>query len=122
MTARTALPAILLALLLPFESGCGVAQSSSNPFDRGGPGRVTLEVFNDGWEQVTLHVETRGGRRYLGRVEGESQETFTFVLEVSQEIAIEVDVLAGGRCLTREIPTDPGDVLQLQIRETDCSG
>lgn len=123
MTAKTAFRRLpLLLALLPFVGACGAGQSAPNPFDQRGPGRVTVEVFNDGWEQVTLHLETRSGRRYLGRVQGESRATFTFTLDVSQEVAIEVDVLAGGRCLTREIPTDPGDVLELQIRETDCSG
>lgn len=115
------LASALALVLLPLLQGCGATQTSSNPFDSGGPGRVTLEVLNDNWQQVSLRVDTRAGQIYLGRVEGETQETFVFSLDVAQEIAIQVDVLAGGRCLTRRTTVDPGDVLELQIREIDCS-
>lgn len=119
MTVKTLTPALAL-VLLPLLQGCGTARSTSSPFDSGGPGRVTLEVQNDNWQQVSLRVDTRAGQIYLGRVEGETRETFVFSLDVAQEIAIQVDVLAGGRCLTRRITVDPGDVLDLQIREIDC--
>jgi len=119
MTLKTATPALGL-LVLSLLQGCSAAQTASNPFDTRGPGRVTLEVQNDNWQQVALRVDTRAGQIYLGRVQGETRETFVFTLDVAQEIAIQVDVLAGGRCLTRRMTVDPGDILELQIREVDC--
>ena len=46
---------------------------------------------------------------------GKGDETFRLTWSFPQPLSIEIDLLAGGRCVTPELQVDPGDIIELQI-------
>ena len=62
-----------------------------------------------------LRVMVAGARRTLGRVTGHSNARFSLDWPYSRLLRIEIDLLAGEACITREISVNPGDILELQI-------
>ena len=76
---------------------------------------VELEVRNDNFADATLHALRGGERIRLGIVTGHTGRTFELDWRFSQPLRIEIDLLAGGRCVTRDLQVDPGDELYLRI-------
>jgi hypothetical protein len=106
----------LLPALLAL-SACGTTSSSTgDPF--GGPaGRneVRILVQNTNFYDARIYAIVDGLRRHLGTVGGKTDGVFTMPLAFSQDIRLQIDMLAGSDCTTDVIPVDPGDTLQLQI-------
>jgi hypothetical protein len=48
-------------------------------------------------------------------VTGKQEEVFTLRWDTSLDLRMEIDLLATGRCITRPIPVDPGDEIELII-------
>ena len=90
------------------------AHRAEAPFG-GGAESVEIEVRNDNFADATLHALRGGERIRLGIVTGHTARTFQLDWRFSQPLRIEIDLLAGGRCVTRDLQVDPGDELYLRI-------
>ena len=112
---RLALATFVLVTL----TGCAsssTAGSGMEPFtDTGADDTITVIVQNRNFADARLYVLRRGARQSLGVVSGLGDEEFTLDWSFSEPIQIEIDMVAGPSCTTREIQADPGDVLELQI-------
>jgi hypothetical protein len=114
-TVATLLP-VLLALSL---AGCAstAGAPAEDPFDPQGSGatNVRLLVQNLNFSDARLFAIRPGRRTSLGVVGGKQNREFSLDWAVPEPLQIEIDLLAGSKCLTREMVVDPGDVLDLQI-------
>jgi hypothetical protein len=112
--ARAAIFALALAI-----GGCASSgdPAGGDPFGGEGarPTTVRLIVQNLNFSDARLYQIRRTGRRSLGIVGGKQTQEFTLEWTIPESLQIEISLLAGPRCLTREMEVDPGDVLELQI-------
>ena len=98
-------------------AACAGGAATGNPYVAGVESRneFVIHVENENFYDSRLYLHLDGVRRYLGAVGGKSQGVFTVPLTFSQELRVEIDILAGPTCMTDRIPVDPGDELRLQI-------
>jgi len=97
-------------------SGCATAGSRSSPLAGEEDQEVKVFVTNLAFMDATVYSITNGGRRRLGQVTGKREAVFTFPLSFSSEMYMEIDLLAGPRCVTERFFVDPGDDLELVIQ------
>jgi hypothetical protein len=94
-------------------TACGTASRGRSP--ESASRDITLVAKNQNFYDATLHVIGLGGtRRLLGRVAGNSEESFVFRWS-SVELRIEIDLLSVGSTVTEALPVDEGDDLELII-------
>ena len=120
---RSAL-ALVLALGL---SACATGQSADSPSFSGAPpeDQIRVEVQNFNFQDATIWAIVQSGRRIrLGMVTGKTDSVFTLDWDFSLPLRMEIDLVAGGRCMTERLDVDPGDILLLQIEPVlrDTSG
>lgn len=114
--------ATVLGLLVAVGiGGCRTGSAAKDPFggDRG-MNQIRIEVRSLNWNDATLYALSGGERRRIGVVPSMGEEEFVFDWRMSDVLRIEIDLLAGDRCVTREMMVDPGDRIYLQI-ESDLS-
>ena len=112
--AKAALVALPTLLLL---GACGTV-SSSTPDPFAGPdGRNEIRVYvqNSNFYDARVYALVEGVRRQLGYVGGKTDGASTMPLAFSQDMRLEINLVAGPTCVTDSLPVDPGDTLQLQI-------
>jgi hypothetical protein len=106
--------ALLGAIVL--LGACASSQRRGSPFSGGGErAEIRIEVLNLNFNDATLWAIGDGTRRKLGVVSGKNASAFTIPWRLSGPLAIQIDILAGVRCVTQEMMTDPGDIIELQI-------
>ena len=106
---------LCLAVLLAVSAGCaGTAEGPQFGQDRLAD-RITIEVRNDSFADATLHVHRAGQRTRLGTVTALAMERFQVPWPQPQDLQISIRLLAGRSCITRELPVDPGDIINLHI-------
>ena len=115
----------LAATLVVSTAGCRAVAPGLFGERRARP-MIRIDVTNLNFQDATLHAHRGGERHRLGTVSGKGTATYTLEWRVPLPLQIEVDLLAGGRCITRPITLDPGDQIQLQIevdlrRTIDCT-
>lgn len=122
---RECLPVVRLVVLgtvLTIASGC----AAKSPFISQEDARIVIEVINHNFQDATVHAHWTGKRQRLGTVTGTRTANFMIPWERPVELQLEIDLLAGGGCLTRPIWADPGDIILLEIQtrfnELDCVG
>lgn len=121
MTTRPQLLTLALcaAVVLP---GCANRSASLSPFSAALAERneIRVDVLNNNFSDATLWAIIENARRVrLGNVTGKTDAVFTMPWDwTNQNLKIEIDLVAGPRCVTRAIPVDPGDILQLEIKPT----
>jgi hypothetical protein len=73
---------------------------------------------------ATLHARWLGGRQRLGVVTGITTANYQLEWDQPQELQLEIDMLAGDKCLTPPIMANPGDVIsveiEIQLNRRDC--
>jgi len=111
MKRPLAVACVTAALLLP---GCASA-GSGDPFQGEAGESVEVEVVNLNFNDVTLYALRLGQRIRVGIVGGAQTETFTIRWPTSLPLRFEFRIIGGDRCVTDEIPVDPGDQLYLEI-------
>ena len=110
LCART----ILVCLLPSTIAGCGGSGGVRSPFEAGAQ-RVRIDVLNRNFADATLRAVVDGAHRRLGTVRGHSSATFRLDWPYSRPLRIEIDLLAGGSCITPVVDVDPGEVIDLRI-------
>ncbi len=119
---------VAVLCVLPVAAfGCrsNSGSESAAPFVSQGDGRITVEVENVGYYNATLYAVWPGRRRRLGTVTGTRTASFILPWDRSIEFRVEINLLAGPSCLTRQIWADPGDIIVLRLtnrimRDPDC--
>lgn len=105
------LPSLLFVCLA--TTACGLASQGGSRESH--VRDVTLVARNHNFYDATLYTIGPGGsRQRLGRVSGNSNETFVFRWG-SLELRIEIDLLSVGSTVTDVLPVDEGDELELII-------
>ncbi len=121
--------AVLCVLSAVAGFGCrssgGSNGGSGTPFVSQGDARIRVEVENIGYWNATLYAIWPGRRLRLGTVTGTRTSNFVLPWDRSLEFRVEIDLLAGPSCLTREIWADPGDIIVLGLtnqimQDPDC--
>lgn len=110
---------LILSLLVTFLLGaCASSRTSyeNEPFTSASTQPlIRLVVQNRNFSDARLYAVRRGTRRSLGTVGGKTDQEYTLDWNMSDPLRIEIHLLAGPTCTTREIRADPGDVFELQI-------
>ncbi len=98
-------------------SGCatGNRADAPEPFTRARPSSIRVIVQNRNFSDARLYTYRRGTRQFLGSVTGKQDGEFTVDWNMTGPLAVEIGLIAGPKCLTREMQVDPGDILELQI-------
>ena len=113
--------AVVAMVLVGASAGCA-SSNDSGPF-RGDP-VINIEIVNRNFMDATLVAQWLGGRRRLGVVTGARTANYELAWEQPQELQLEIDMLAGDKCLTRPIMVSPGDVIRveidIQMNRRDC--
>ena len=88
------------------------------------PPQVRLIVQNRNFSDARLYAVRRSARESLGVLGGKEDAEFMLDWPSPEPLRIEINMLAGPRCVTEEMQVDPGDILELQIAVvfTDTSG
>ncbi len=110
LCART----VLVCLLPGVIAGCGGSSGVGSPFEAD-ENSIRIEVLNRNFADATLRAVVAGAGRRLGRVTGHTNRTFRLDWPYSAPLWVEIDLLAGQTCITREIFVQPGDLIELQI-------
>ncbi|UCC25900.1 MAG: hypothetical protein JSU98_02145 [Gemmatimonadales bacterium] len=95
-------------------AGCA-SSGSGDPFAGEATESIEVEVVNLNFNDATLYALRMGQRIRMGVVTGARTETFTVRWATSFPLRIEIRLLGGERCVTDEIPVDPGDRIYLEI-------
>ena len=114
-----------VAVLAVVLAGAGVGCATTGQVIESDDATVRIDVVNNNFQDATLYALWTGQRSHLGIVPGKGEATYVLPWPRSFELQIEIDLLAGDRCTTRGIVTDPGDDLWLEIRselsdDPDC--
>ncbi len=104
------------SLLLTALLGLGCATPRQDVF-RTDENKVQVDVLNLNWLDATLWVHREGERRRLGTVRGKGEGSFEIEWRGAYRMQIEIDLLAGDRCFTRQLSVDPGDRIYLELVE-----
>ena len=110
-TGRTAVLCMVLA-----GASFGCAGTPRSPFIDPEDARIQIEVLNRNFQDATLYALWTGQRRRLGIVTIGKDGRFMLPWPTSNELRIEIDLLAGINCTTESILAQPGDVIVVQIR------
>jgi hypothetical protein len=111
----TRIAALVLGLMLV---GCGSSGSSpqGDPFSGGNrDATIQLIIQNLNFSDARLYTIVRGARKQLGIIGGKQDAEFTLPWTIPEPLQIEINLLAGPQCYTREMMVDPGDIIELQI-------
>ncbi|MEZ4415843.1 MAG: hypothetical protein R3E10_08805 [Gemmatimonadota bacterium] len=106
--------ATLLLLLLALPLGCATPRSD---VFRDETRDIRIDVLNLNFSDATLWALRGGERIRLGIVRGKQEESFELSWPVSLPLRVEMDFLAGPRCVTGQLSVDPGDVIYLELHE-----
>ena len=114
---RTLLSAAASVLLISvLGAGCASTGQAESAFDEEREDEIHISIDNRNFADATVWAIIESGtRRRLGTVRGKNESVFTLPFDFPSNLRLEFDLVAGSRCTTRQIPVDPGDLLQLQI-------
>ncbi|MDH5590929.1 MAG: hypothetical protein OEZ65_11725 [Gemmatimonadota bacterium] len=113
---RTAGLLLSVSALLVIASCASGGREADNPFRRGSvKNEIEIRVVNLNFSDATLWAHVRSARQRLGIVGGKRDAVFHVPWEFVDPLRIEIDLLAGDRCVTSSLTVAPGDVVELQI-------
>lgn len=113
---------VTLFSLLPLAGCSGAGRAPGTAFaSEGRANSIRVYVTNRNFMDATVWAVSAGSRRRLGIVTGKREGVFTVPWEFSTELWLEIDMLAGRRCVTESLPVNPGDDLEVII-DVDMNG
>jgi hypothetical protein len=117
LATRTKAALTILPTLWALGACAGLSSSRSDPFEAGIEARdeIRVRIINSNFYDARVYVIGDGARRQLGTVGGKTDGVFTTAWTHSQNLRLEIRLLAGPTCTSESLPVDPGDTLQLQI-------
>lgn len=122
MTLLRATPHVTLLSLLALAGCSGAGRAPGTAFaPESRADSIRVYVTNRNFMDATIWAVSTGNRRRLGIVTGKREAVFTVPWEFSTELWLEIDMLAGRRCVTESLPVDPGDDLEVII-DVDMNG
>jgi hypothetical protein len=108
--------ALAISMLMAAAGCAAMGLGAQDPFAGDGERElVRIHVRNLNFSEANLWAVSPSGRRRLGTVTGKGDAVYTIPWNFSERLQIEIDLLAGPRCITDPLIVDPGDELQLQI-------
>ena len=108
--------ALLGVVLAGASFGCAAKRGPlGDPVDA----RIRIEIQNRGFDDATVRAIFDGRRVRLGTVTGKRTANFMLPVDRSTLLALEIDLLAGPDCTTREMWVDPGDIIVFEILSVD---
>ena len=96
-------------------AGTEVSRGTHTFISPDGPQKVRLLVQNMNFNDARLFALASNGRMPIGQVNGKQDGEFELGWPLSSYMRIEIDMVAGPKCITSEMQVDPGDILELQI-------
>lgn len=106
----------LAAVLVSSACASSNRAGELEPFTQvGPPSSIRVIVQNLNFSEARLYAIRRGMRTSLGIVGGKQDAEFTIDWSIPDPLQIEIHLLAGPTCTTRELQADPGDIIELQI-------
>ena len=106
--------ALLAVVLAGAGFGCGLS-SPRSPFASPDDQRIVIDVINHNFQDFTLHAHWGGRRVRLGTILGTRTASFRLPWDGTELLQIELDQLAGDRCVTELISATPGETIFLEI-------
>ena len=98
-------------------AACVSSGADPSAWEGAGADQIRIDVLNHNFADVTVWLVVMDAQRErLGIVTGKTEESYVIPWDFSQSLRLELDLLAGPRCVTRAIDVDPGDTLQLEIQ------
>jgi hypothetical protein len=114
--------AIVSVAAVTFLAGCSTFLPLEDPFAGGkGDHEVRVHVTNLAFSDVTIYGIANGSRHRLGRVTGKREVMLKMPLTFPAQFFLEIDFLAGPKCLTETLTVDPGDDLELIVQNENLS-
>jgi hypothetical protein len=105
-----------------FLAGCSTFLPSEDPFAGSkGDHEVRVHVTNLAFSDVTIYGIANGNRHRLGRVTGKREVMLRMPLNFPAQFYLEIDFLAGRKCLTETLTVDPGDDLELIVQNENLT-
>ena len=118
--AAAAVRMAVLCMVLGASFGCGVQRGTlDSPLGDQEDRRIRIEIQNRGFDDATVHALFDARRIRLGIVTGKRTGNFMLPLDNSILLKLEIDVLAGPSCTTRDMWVDPGDIIVMEILSVD---
>lgn len=118
-TAFFFVKAMLVAAVTALNMACVAGAREGNPaIAPGYEGEIDIRIINNNFSDARLYAVHPRGREYIGMLTGKTEASYTLDWELSQTLAIEISLLAGGTCTTEELIVDPGEALFLSIDST----
>ena len=120
---RASLAAAAAASTFLAAAGCASTGTASSPFSDAAPAddQIRIEVRNLNWNEARLYAVSTGRRIRLGTVGGNQDAVYTLDWDFSLPLALEIQLVAGASCTTRQMQVDPGDLLELQIQSDSAT-
>jgi hypothetical protein len=106
----TAIATIALCALV---GGCAHG-AAGDPFE-GTRRPIRIDVRNLNFSDASVFAVFRSERIRLGTVTGKSESSFQLPWKGTEPLHMEIDLVAGERCITDELTVDEGDVFYLEI-------
>lgn len=115
--ARAVSALSLLPIVLLLGACGGMGGTVDDPFsDLGNRNLFRIYIQNDNFYDARVYAVAGGGaRQSIGFVSGKTDRVFTVPWSFSNELRIEINMVAGPTCITEPLTVDPGDELRLQI-------
>ena len=117
MRRGAVLAAAVLIVAVAGIAGCAAVTERVNPFVRESSGTIRLFVENNNYHQATI-TALGNLRRRIGIVGGHASETFRVDWRSSDELQLEIDLLAGATYVSNAVPLAPGETATLYIQQT----
>ena len=108
--------AVFLMAVTMLAAGCAARGGDGNPLPAPGlEDQVEIRIINNNFSDARMYAVRPGAREYIGMLTGKTEANYTLDWDISQTLAIEISLLAGGTCTTEELVVDPGEALFLSI-------
>lgn len=108
--------AMLVAAVTTFGVACAARAGEGNPaITPGLEEQIEIRIINNNFSDARMYAVRPGAREYMGMLTGKTEANYFLDWDLSQTLAIEISLLAGGTCTTEELIVDPGEALFLSI-------
>ena len=106
-------PALRILALCALVAGCAHG-AAADPFE-GARRPIRIDVRNLNFSDASVWAVYRAERIRLGTVTGKSESSFQLPWKGTQPMHMEIDLVAGERCVTDELTVGEGDIFYLEI-------